>query len=70
MVEGPELTNIVQTLHCQCYVQYGQIAIGDATACGSLRVETYEKYRWLQLKEFNQSLQKVVFDDIILQIYM
>ena len=43
MVEGPELTNIVQTLHCQCYVHYGQIAIGDA--CGSLRVETYEKYR-------------------------
>ena len=63
MVEGPELTNIVQTLHCQCYIHYVQIAIGDA--CGSLLVETYEKYRWLQLKEFNISLQKDVFDNII-----
>ena len=52
-----------------CYVHViPQIAIGDA--CGSLRVENYEKYRWLQLKEFNQSLQKAVFDNTILKIYM
>lgn len=38
MVEGPELTNIVQTLHCQCYIHYVQFAIGRPVVVYGLKL--------------------------------